>query len=280
MTRRSSTAGELPARYVIHTVGPVWRGGESGEDAELLASCYRRSVEVAATARHARRWPFRRSRPASSGIRSSGRRRSRSRPPGRPPRQPTRCGRAPRAVLARATTPSSGRPLTRSAPRVRPEHARGVVADALGNQRQARAVEHQLDGHAAARRLAAGRAAGVHPDRDGDLVVDKHRHSGRRQVDAEHLVGRHEVAEPVRGGVEQRVAEREQLGRRQRARRHLGHLHAAARAAPAGRAPRRRTARPGSSSSTAIPDTSCAVVAEPVSHQRPGPFRSATAGTA
>ena len=36
----------LPARSVIHTVGPVWRGGASGE-AELLASCYRRSLEVA-----------------------------------------------------------------------------------------------------------------------------------------------------------------------------------------------------------------------------------------
>jgi len=36
----------LPARWVIHTVGPVWRGGGAGE-AELLASCYRRSLEVA-----------------------------------------------------------------------------------------------------------------------------------------------------------------------------------------------------------------------------------------
>jgi O-acetyl-ADP-ribose deacetylase (regulator of RNase III) len=36
----------LAARWVIHTVGPVWRGGAKGE-AELLASCYRRSIEVA-----------------------------------------------------------------------------------------------------------------------------------------------------------------------------------------------------------------------------------------
>ena len=36
----------LRARYVIHTVGPVWRGGRSGE-AELLASCYRRSFRLA-----------------------------------------------------------------------------------------------------------------------------------------------------------------------------------------------------------------------------------------
>jgi O-acetyl-ADP-ribose deacetylase len=36
----------LPARWVIHTVGPVWRGGHAGE-AGLLASCYRRSLEVA-----------------------------------------------------------------------------------------------------------------------------------------------------------------------------------------------------------------------------------------
>jgi O-acetyl-ADP-ribose deacetylase len=42
------TAGyKLPAKHVIHTVGPVWHGGTSGED-ELLASCYRRSLEVAA----------------------------------------------------------------------------------------------------------------------------------------------------------------------------------------------------------------------------------------
>lgn len=36
----------LPARWVIHTVGPIWQGGQAGE-AELLASCYRRSLEVA-----------------------------------------------------------------------------------------------------------------------------------------------------------------------------------------------------------------------------------------
>lgn len=37
---------DLAARYVIHTVGPVWRGGGHGE-AELLASCYRRSLQLA-----------------------------------------------------------------------------------------------------------------------------------------------------------------------------------------------------------------------------------------
>jgi O-acetyl-ADP-ribose deacetylase len=36
----------LPARWVIHTVGPVWHGGRDGEP-ELLASCYRRSLDVA-----------------------------------------------------------------------------------------------------------------------------------------------------------------------------------------------------------------------------------------
>jgi O-acetyl-ADP-ribose deacetylase (regulator of RNase III) len=36
----------LPARHVIHTVGPVWRGGDQGE-AELLASCYARSLDLA-----------------------------------------------------------------------------------------------------------------------------------------------------------------------------------------------------------------------------------------
>ena len=42
-----STAGyRLAARWVIHTVGPVWQGGGAGE-ADLLASCYRRCLEVA-----------------------------------------------------------------------------------------------------------------------------------------------------------------------------------------------------------------------------------------
>ena len=41
-----TTAGSMPAEYVIHTVGPVWHGGSSGE-AEKLADCYRRSLEEA-----------------------------------------------------------------------------------------------------------------------------------------------------------------------------------------------------------------------------------------
>jgi len=41
------TAGyDLPARHVIHAVGPIWRGGAAGED-ETLASAYRRSLEIA-----------------------------------------------------------------------------------------------------------------------------------------------------------------------------------------------------------------------------------------
>lgn len=42
-----TTAGRLPARYVIHAVGPVWSGGRRGED-DLLASAYRSSLRLAA----------------------------------------------------------------------------------------------------------------------------------------------------------------------------------------------------------------------------------------
>ena len=43
---RASKGYRLPARWVIHTVGPVWRGGKSSEE-ELLANCYRNSFKVA-----------------------------------------------------------------------------------------------------------------------------------------------------------------------------------------------------------------------------------------
>src|SRR5215218_4039724 len=42
---KATTAGELAARWVVHTVGPVWRGGDRGEP-ELLASCHRRALEA------------------------------------------------------------------------------------------------------------------------------------------------------------------------------------------------------------------------------------------
>lgn len=44
---KATLAYRLPSRHIVHAVGPRWRGGHAGE-AELLASCYRRSLEVAA----------------------------------------------------------------------------------------------------------------------------------------------------------------------------------------------------------------------------------------
>lgn len=41
-----TTAGNLPAHYVIHTVGPIWRGGGQGEES-ILEHCYRNSLELA-----------------------------------------------------------------------------------------------------------------------------------------------------------------------------------------------------------------------------------------
>jgi O-acetyl-ADP-ribose deacetylase (regulator of RNase III) len=43
---KATPAFRLPARFIIHTVGPVWRGGDHGE-VDVLGSCYRRSIEVA-----------------------------------------------------------------------------------------------------------------------------------------------------------------------------------------------------------------------------------------
>ena len=79
----ATAAGLLAARHVIHAVGPVWRDGTSGEP-ELLASAYRRAIEVAAGL-GCRSVAI----PAIStgiyGFPGRGPRRSRSRPPGRRP---------------------------------------------------------------------------------------------------------------------------------------------------------------------------------------------------
>jgi O-acetyl-ADP-ribose deacetylase (regulator of RNase III) len=53
---KSTPGFRLPAKWVFHAVGPVWHGGEHDED-ELLASCYRRSLELAAQ-HHARSIAF------------------------------------------------------------------------------------------------------------------------------------------------------------------------------------------------------------------------------
>ena len=63
-----TTGGNLHAKYVIHTVGPVWQDGNSGEP-ELLASCYQESLRLAKESLISFRSGWRRSQPASGALR-------------------------------------------------------------------------------------------------------------------------------------------------------------------------------------------------------------------
>ena len=67
---RLTSAGALPARYVIHAVGPIWAGGQAGE-ANVLARAYRASLALA-EAHGARTIAFPRSAPAPTATRSRG----------------------------------------------------------------------------------------------------------------------------------------------------------------------------------------------------------------
>jgi len=90
----TTTAGELPARRVIHTVGPVWQGGLHGE-AEVLASAYRTSLERA---------------------REEGPRPSRSRPSARVPTgTPSRRQPPSQSAPSPDMLPATSQPSTRSA---------------------------------------------------------------------------------------------------------------------------------------------------------------------
>ena len=60
-----TTAGDLPARHVVHTVGPIWGTVTEDEAVELLASCYRSSLDLARE-RTQRAWPSPASPPVST----------------------------------------------------------------------------------------------------------------------------------------------------------------------------------------------------------------------
>ena len=238
-------AGELPVRHVIHAVGPVWRGGSSGEP-ELLASCYRRAIELAAEAGDARvAFPA-----ISTGVYGyplrGGRAVSRARHARGAGRAPVGRGGALLAVRRRGVRGVRGRALNGAESVLRTLAASGVrgllrepghVGDAPGGGDGPRAVGARRADAVRGRRVGRrGRLRAHGGDPGGDAAAPRPGLRQRVRERAQRLQGAHADGEPRRRA----------RGRAQAARRAAGERHRGDRARPlrTGSARRATRARP------------------------------------